>query len=147
MRHNNQEFAQVNGFVIQIVISWEKNDKEGPMSYIKYTLLYTGDDGESYFKDVDVETPLPFLPLGYFSNPLEVKQLLFRHSLPSDNDWYSPPQKSFIIYISGKVSVEASSGEVRHFSPGDTLYVADVGSKGHKAIIHDEGVAIVITTP
>jgi hypothetical protein len=116
------------------------------VSYITYTHLYADADGNSHFKDVDIKTPNEN-PLGLFSEPYDVNKLFFRHSLPCITDWTPIPVKYYVIYLSGSVSVEVSSGETRTFKTGDILYCTDVEGTGHRATVHEEGVVLIITTP
>lgn len=114
------------------------------MTKLGYTLLYTGENGKSYFKDVTVDTPLE-TPLGKFSEGFSVTKMYFRDSLPSTLDWQPALQKLFVVYVTGTARVEVSSGEVRDFGPGDILYTTDVTGDGHRTTILTEGVALIIT--
>lgn len=116
------------------------------MHYISYTLLYTGDDGKSYFKDFGVDTPHKGSFLGVISDAFNIKQLWFRHSLSGTYEWHTVPQRQFIVYLSGKAKVEASGGEIRHFGAGDILYATDIEGHGHRSTIVEEGKSLIIST-
>ena len=71
--------------------------------------------GLSYFKKVNIHADEQN-PLGFYSTPIEVTQLLFRQSLKHNSyDWHCAPQKQFIIYLSSQVKIEASGGESKIF--------------------------------
>lgn len=89
---------------------------------MKYTLLYSKDDGNSDFKDIIVPTPHEGSFLGKISNAFSVSKLWYRHFCEGTYDWHTVPQKQFIVYLSGKVAIETSSGETRYFGAGDILY-------------------------
>ena len=110
----------------------------------RYTRLYTGEDGKAYFQDIPIETENDN-PLGKLSHPTAVKNLIFRRSIPGTFDWYSAPQKQYIVYLSGEVEVEASGGESRIFIAGDILLAMDINGKGHRSTVLTEGKAIIIT--
>ena len=93
---------------------------------MKYTLLYNKDDGNSCFKDIIVLTPHEGSFLGKISNAFPVSKLWYRHFCEGSYDWHTVPQKQFIVYLSGKVAMEASDGETRYFEAGDILYATDV---------------------
>ncbi len=110
---------------------------------MNYTRLYTGEDGKSYFEDISVETSTDN-PLGKLSQPIAVKELLFRKSIPAIYEWHTAPHKQFIVYLSGEAKVEASGGEIRHFKAGDILLATDVHGEGHRSTILNEGEALII---
>jgi len=113
------------------------------MPNFSYTRLYTGDDGNSYFEDVPIETPNAN-PLGKLSGANDVKHLFFRRSIPQTYDWHPAPNELYIVYLTGEAEVEASGGETRIFKAGDILLATDTHGKGHRSTILTEGTALII---
>jgi quercetin dioxygenase-like cupin family protein len=98
---------------------------------MKYTLLFTGPDNKSHFKEVDagIESKQP---LGSYSKKFPVKGIMFR-DFEKDAVFpkHTAPQRQHIIYLEGEVEVEASDGEKRIFKPGDVLLATDLTGEGH----------------
>lgn len=111
--------------------------------HLKYTCLNVAEDGHSYFEESLVEVSSDH-PLGLTSNPLAVKSLTFRKSLPGTFEWHPAPQKQFIVYLKGEVEIEAGSGETKIFRPGDILLVKDTSGKGHRTTTLTEGEALIL---
>jgi quercetin dioxygenase-like cupin family protein len=105
---------------------------------IKYTCLYADSEGESHFKDVEVELQEtnyapPARPLNVSSiNPATAYGFV---SAPPGwyGDWHPAPKRQFFIYIAGEAEIEASDGEVRRIGAGDILLVEDITGKGHRS--------------
>lgn len=113
---------------------------------MKYIRLFTGEDGKSYFAEVDAGFEKK-LPLGNYSKTYDVKGMMFRDFEEGALfDWHTAPQPQYIIYLEGSVEVEASGGEKRIFRPGDILFAADVSGKGHITRTLTKGRSIIITT-
>ena len=113
---------------------------------VTYTLLYSGNDGNSYFKEIEVQTPHEGLFLGAISDAFLVSKLWYRHFCEGIYDWHTVPQKQFIVYLSGKVAIETSCGETKYFGAGDILYATDINGKGHRSTIIEEGRSLIIST-
>ena len=104
-----------------------------PTSVWKYTRLYTREDGESAFEDLEAELH-PAGPIGALSEAHDVAQIIFRETPPTyDYDFHNAPARQFIIMADGSVDVETSTGERRRFTTGDVLLVEDVTGKGHRS--------------
>ena len=50
----------------------------------------------------------------------------------------------YIIYLDGKVEIEASGGETKVFQGGDVLLAADLTGAGHLSRVLQEGRSLVI---
>ncbi|TYO96117.1 hypothetical protein EDC39_11564 [Geothermobacter ehrlichii] len=100
---------------------------------MRVTRLYTGDDGESRFEDIEVELA-DAGPIGFLSPAVPVGRLIFRLTDGDyDYDWHNAPERQYVIMLEGEVDIEAGSGEVRRFGPGDILLVEDVDGRGHRS--------------
>ena len=118
---------------------------------MKYTKVYADEDGETHFKDVEIELesanfapPAPPVNLSSYDPATQIAFGVW----PSGwiGDWHPTPRKQFLIILSGESEAQVSDGEVRRFSPGCVLLVEDTWGKGHKSRVlssEDMGVAIV----
>ena len=98
---------------------------------MNYVHLYTGADGLSYFKDVEV-------PLQSRSSGTELSELfpasamvMRRNTAEYQLDYHVAPRKQFIINLTGTVEIVASGGETRQFGPGSIMLADDTTGKGH----------------
>ncbi len=112
----------------------------------KYTRVYTDENGETHFEDVEIELslvdfapPAPALLLSAFT---DAKKYGFI-SAPTGwhGDWHPTPKRQMMVYISGKREATVSDGEVRVFGPGSVTLVEDTSGKGHTSrVVGDEEV-------
>jgi len=103
---------------------------------VTYTCIYADSDGESHFKDVEVELQEtdfapPAMPL-QVSSYIPAAECCFI-TLPPGwyGDWHPAPRRQFVIHLSGQIETRASDGETRTFEPGDILFMEDTSGKGH----------------
>lgn len=98
---------------------------------MKITRLYTGDDGESHFEDIEISLE-DAGEIGRLSEPDPVTKIIFRETGPKyDYDWHNAPRRQYIIMLEGEVDVEIGDGTVRRFGPGDVLLAEDTTGRGH----------------
>ena len=97
------------------------------------TRLFSDDNGESHFADIDI--PLEDGgDIGRLSEILPVTGMILRENPGDYNyDWHPAPRKQYIVMLEGLLEVEVSDGEKRLFPPGDILLVEDIDGKGHKS--------------
>ena len=89
--------------------------------------LYTGDDGQAHFEDLNVpagETETIALKAG--------ADMTFR-SFPdgSFGDWHTAPRRQYVIVLSGQMEIGIGDGTLRMLGPGDILQVEDLTGQGH----------------
>lgn len=114
---------------------------------MKYFRIYTGQDGLSYFEDVDEN------PGGGRPNPAEAigaESLVFRHSAPgSSMDYHTAPRRQFVITLRGGAEIVASGGETRRVGPGSIMLAEDTTGKGHitRVVGSEERVFVFVTLP
>ncbi|MES2561674.1 MAG: hypothetical protein V4637_03010 [Pseudomonadota bacterium] len=106
------------------------------MANTKVIRVYTGEDQRSHFEDLSV--PMNDFRLGSLfsmkSAMLPVKGLVFRENpLDGSDEFHTPPQRQFVITLSGSVELEVGSGATRVFGPGDVLLAEDLTGEGHRA--------------
>jgi hypothetical protein len=114
-----------------------------------YTRLYTGDDGESHFEDLEVElVPQDFAPP---AAPLNVGAFLptagsFWVGAPVGWAGQTPhpaPRRQVFCTVAGEYEVTASDGSVRSFPAGSVLVLEDTWGRGHATRITSEEDALV----
>lgn len=99
---------------------------------MKVTRVYSDDNGDSRFEDVEIEL-FDNGEIGRLSKNIEVKSLQFRAvSADYKYDFHHAPQRQFIVLLEGGVEIETSLGEIRQFKTGEILLVEDTSGKGHR---------------
>jgi hypothetical protein len=102
---------------------------------MKYVRCYIGKDGESHYEDVEF-----VIPTGKIGNEIvsmskyfPVNNMAFveiKEDSPNVG-WHITPNRCFVIYLSGKVEIIVSDGEIRTFKSGDIVLYEDTEGKGH----------------
>ena len=91
------------------------------------TRLYTGEDGESHFEELDME--VGEYPWGELKDATGV---MFRHDEPGTFiDWHVAPRRQFIITLSGEVEIGLGDGTLRRFGAGQVMLADDLTGRGH----------------
>ena len=89
--------------------------------------LYTGDDGQAHFEDLNVpagEAETVSLEPGANMN--------FRSSPDgSFSDWHNAPRFQYVIVLAGQMEIGIGDGTKRLLNPGDILQVEDLTGQGH----------------
>ena len=100
---------------------------------MKVTRIYSDDQGESHFEDLEVELK-DAGPIGLLSDVQPATGIIFREN-ESDYDWdfHNAPQRQYIFLLDGEIELETSDGERRIFKGGDILKVEDTTGKGHRS--------------
>ena len=87
--------------------------------------LYADADGESHFRDIEIEWVEEGRG-GKLSRRLPATGIIFREVPPVyDLDWHPAPRRQYIINLDAGVELTASDGERRIIAAGD------VRGKGH----------------
>jgi hypothetical protein len=113
---------------------------------VRYTRLFTHDDGYSRFEDIDV--PLtPDVPVPgqlSVSDPMPAAAVLFA-AAPADDSHPEQPEarRQLIIGLTGSVEV-ITRDETRVFGPGDALLAEDLDGPGHASHTSDGFTAVVV---
>jgi hypothetical protein len=99
---------------------------------MKYTRIYSDNNGESCFEDVELQL-ISQGDIGALSSAFEVKEMYFRENPPDYNyDFHQAPRRQFIVLLDGEIEITTSKNESRRFKAGDILLVEDTSGKGHK---------------
>lgn len=103
---------------------------------MKYTRLFTGDDGQSHFEDAILEANTIPTTSVTFGDATDVQEI----------PWHHPPTPQFVIMLQGAMEIEVGDGTKRIFNPGDILLAADTTGQGHitRAASHGTRTYIVI---
>jgi hypothetical protein len=93
--------------------------------------LYVDADGESHFRDIEVEW-IHDGPGGKMSTRHPASGVIFRETGPDyDLDWHPAPRRQYIVNLNAGVELTASDGEKRVVAAGEVILVEDVAGKGH----------------
>ena len=94
------------------------------------TRLYTGEDGESHFEDIEPKYEEHSLSP---RTPLQpVEGIIFRQQPASYfMDFHVAPLRQYIVGLSGHAEVVVGNGEARTFGPGDVMLAEDLTGRGH----------------
>ena len=97
---------------------------------MEVTRIYTGDDGQSHFEDLEI--PEEETEHGWFTGLVPSKGVIFRRTPPGGSiDFHTAPRRRFVITLVGAVEIELGDGTVRRFGPGDVLLADDTTGQGH----------------
>lgn len=98
---------------------------------MKVVRIYTGDDGESHFEDVEIELQAGQLA-GAYSEPVPVSAVIFRQTEGDYKlDYHNAPRRQYVVNLRGSVEIETGLGEKRLLGPGDILLAEDTTGRGH----------------
>jgi hypothetical protein len=97
---------------------------------MKVTRLYTGDDGQSHFEDIEVE--LGPNRVGQISERFDATGLIFRETSGAyDYDFHNAPRRQYIVNLDGAVEITVGSGEKRVLEAGEVFLAEDTTGQGH----------------
>lgn len=92
--------------------------------------LYTGDDGQSHFEELDSSESSK-----HFLTTQAVKGLVFKNDYPAHIlGFHNAPRRQWVITLSGSVAIEIGDGTVKTFGPGDVFLAEDTTGQGHTAL-------------
>ncbi len=98
---------------------------------MKIVRIYTGDDGESHFEDVEISLADDGFG-GVISEPVKAKSVMFRETGGQYNlDYHNAPRRQYVVNLRGSVEIETGLGEKRVLGPGDILLAEDTTGRGH----------------
>jgi hypothetical protein len=113
---------------------------------MKYTKIFADSDGETHFKDIEIELesvvnapPAPALLLSQFNPATRYAFSVF----PAGwfGDWHPIPRKQIYFILSGTLDCIVSDGEKRLFGAGSIVMVEDTTGKGHVTrVVSEEAV-------
>jgi hypothetical protein len=92
--------------------------------------VYTGEDNESHFEELDI--PLQESRYGSVSEVVPTEGVIFRETpVGGELDFHNAPRRQFVITLTGAVEIECGAGSKRRMGPGDILLADDTTGRGH----------------
>ena len=109
---------------------------------MRYVRLYTGEDGQARFEDLEFTlAPTEFSPPAppvNVSDPLGASAFMVLCTPAGWTDAEHPaPARQLMIMLEGLLEVSAG-GETRQFSPGDMLLLEDTTGPGHGSTVRED---------
>ena len=115
---------------------------------MRITRVYTGDDGESHFEDVEVELQ-DLGAIGRMTPLIPATGFVMRETAPDyDFQWHNAPRRQYILILSGGgVEIEIGDGTKRRFEAGDIFLAEDTTGRGHisRATSDEPRVSVFVT--
>ncbi len=100
---------------------------------MRITRIYSGDDGESHFEDVEIDLA-DLGDLGRVSKRLGATGIFFRETDGDyELDFHNAPRRQYVINLDAPVELETGDGTRRVLGPGDVLLAEDTTGRGHKS--------------
>jgi hypothetical protein len=98
---------------------------------MKITRIYTGDDNQSHFEDIDI--PLEDNgDIGKLSQFIHATGVIFRETPPDYfYEWHTAPTRQYVVMLEGDVEIEIGDGTRRQFTSGNILLAEDTKGQGH----------------
>ena len=98
---------------------------------MRISRVYTGDDGQSHFEDIDVAFP-ETMGLGKRTEHFKADSISMREAdVESEMDFHNAPRRQFVITVAGRAEMECGDGSTRQFGPGDVFLADDLTGQGH----------------
>ena len=114
---------------------------------IRVTRIYTGDDGESHFEDVEI----PMIDRGGVGQISELQGatgVAFRETDGDyDFDFHNAPRRQYVINLDAAVEIEVGDGSTRRIEAGGILLAEATAGRGHcsRAVDHRPRRCIFVT--
>jgi len=100
---------------------------------MKVTRIYTGEDGESHFEDVEI----PLVDrggIGRISTLQGATGVVFRETdADYDFDFHNAPRRQYVINLDAAVEIEVGDGTKRVLGSGEILLAEDTTGRGHRS--------------
>jgi quercetin dioxygenase-like cupin family protein len=105
---------------------------------VKYAIVYTDQNGDSHFKDAEVEYEsvsfAPPAPPVELTKYMATSQLVFFKIPPGwYGDWHPAPKRQYFCCLAGEFEFTTTDDETRKFRTGDVFLLEDTTGKGHKS--------------
>ena len=95
------------------------------------TRIYTGDDGESHFEDIEIELA-DLGAIGKVSKLRPATGIAFRET-DGDYayDYHCAPRRQYVVNLDASVEIEIGDGTRRVLGAGEILLAEDTTGRGH----------------
>ena len=101
------------------------------MKSLQVTRIYTGEDGESHFEDIEIPL-IDRSGIGQISALQGATGVVFRKTDGDyDFDFHNAPRRQYVINLDASVELETGDGSKRVLAPGDILLAEDTTGRGH----------------
>lgn len=98
---------------------------------MKITRLYTGDDGESHFEDVEVQLQ-DTEGTSRRSEHIKATGIYFTENDGKLNiNWHNAPRRQYVIMLEGGLEMEVGDATKRQFGVGGIFLAEDITGRGH----------------
>ena len=99
-----------------------------------FVRMYTGDDGESHFEDMDPNmVPGEVTAEGSFSPDVQEVSFIRQPAGYNRDDWHTASRRMYVITLAGELELKVKSGDTRRVGPGDVFLAEDLTGGGHAA--------------
>lgn len=99
---------------------------------MKAIRVYSGDDGETHFEDIDLPTHPVANGTYVRTEMLAAAETMFAIQEPGFfADWHPAPTCRIFVLVSGSAEIGVSDGEMRTIEQGGVILFEDVAGKGH----------------
>jgi uncharacterized cupin superfamily protein len=111
---------------------------------MKIVRIYSGDDGQTHFQDLDVEA---FAKLAVNIGPGDIR--VNRGGRPALADFHNAPRRQYVVMLSGVTEIEIGDGSKRRLEPGDVLVAEDLTGQGHitRSVGQEPRVSLAVPLP
>ena len=97
---------------------------------MKVTRVYTGDDGQSHFGEIEIEMGPNVV--GHVSELFDATGVKFRETSGDyDYDFHNAPRRQYVVNLDGAVEITVGSGEKRVLGAGEVFLAEDTTGQGH----------------
>lgn len=101
------------------------------MTTMKITRIYTGDDEQSHFEDIEIELGLVGAG-GQISDLFPTTGVIFRETAGDyDYDFHTAPRRQYVVNLDAALEITVGSGEKRVLEAGEVFLAEDVTGQGH----------------
>ncbi len=101
---------------------------------MKLTRIYSGEDGDSHFMDVDVPLSEVGGAIGAISDLERATGVVFRETRSDyDYDFHNAPRRHYVINLDASVEIEVGDGSKCVLGPGEILLAEDTTGRGHRS--------------
>jgi mannose-6-phosphate isomerase-like protein (cupin superfamily) len=105
--------------------------------------LYSGDDGQSHFEDLDLYAWPEEWAMNFESAEIRFR----RRALGHHRTWHNESRPQYLVVLAGQLEVSIGDGSVRGFGPGDVLMAEDLTGQGHTTRTVSERPLVFVTMP
>ena len=104
--------------------------------------IYTGEDGESHFEELTLESHPELTSLQ------PAQGIMFRTYEPGYfSDWHHAPRRQFVFTLCGEMELGLGDGTTRRLGVGDVLLAEDLTGRGHTFRVSSDVPRLSVAVP